>query len=202
MPKGERQSVHVRLPATLLAEIRERADDEGVSANALIATLLAGAIGFDLVKDGRGVTALATGRYATFRPSMGVPVQISLGRPKFPLDYELHEEIRELMPRGLLGKELSEEEFTRRYRDRLDLGALRAQFDAISKRHDGKRLVLLCFEDVKAGQFCHRRVFADWFHERTGQRVPEVGGGGTIQLGADNERVIPAGQFVVREPGR
>ena len=48
MARGERQSVHIRLPATLLAEIRERADHEGVSVNTLIATLLAGAIGFDL----------------------------------------------------------------------------------------------------------------------------------------------------------
>lgn len=45
-----RQSVHVRLPATLLAELRKRADDEGVSVNTLIATLLAGAIRFDLKK--------------------------------------------------------------------------------------------------------------------------------------------------------
>lgn len=49
---GERHSVHVRLPATLLAEVRRRADIEGVSANTLIATLLAGAIGFDLVAKG------------------------------------------------------------------------------------------------------------------------------------------------------
>jgi hypothetical protein len=46
----QRQSVHVRLPATLLDEIHERAEDEGVSVNALIAALLAGAIGFDLTK--------------------------------------------------------------------------------------------------------------------------------------------------------
>ena len=41
-------SVHVRLPATLLAALRERAEDEGVSLNALISALLAGAIGFEL----------------------------------------------------------------------------------------------------------------------------------------------------------
>jgi predicted DNA binding CopG/RHH family protein len=47
-----RQSLHVRLPASLLAEIRDRADAEGVSVNTLIATLLAGAIGFELTKGG------------------------------------------------------------------------------------------------------------------------------------------------------
>jgi hypothetical protein len=43
-------SVHVRLPATLLAALRERAEAEGVSLNALISALLAGAIGFELVE--------------------------------------------------------------------------------------------------------------------------------------------------------
>ena len=124
---------------------------------------------------------------------MGVPVQTSLGRPKFPLDYELHEQVRELMPRGLFGKGLSEDEFTRGYRerlDRLDLDALRAQFDWISKRNGHKRVVLLCFEDVRAGEHCHRRDFADFWFERRGERIPEVGGGGVIHHDASNERQI------------
>jgi hypothetical protein len=43
-------SVHVRLPATLLAALRQRAEDEGVSLNALISALLAGSIGFELAE--------------------------------------------------------------------------------------------------------------------------------------------------------
>jgi hypothetical protein len=36
------------------------------------------------------VTAeLATGRYSTFRPGMGVPVAITVGLPRFPLSYKL-----------------------------------------------------------------------------------------------------------------
>jgi hypothetical protein len=143
------------------------------------------------------VTALATYRYATFRPSMGVPVQTSIGRPKFPLDYELREQVRELMPRGLFGTDLSGDEFTRRYRerlDKLDLDALRAQFDAISKRNGHKRVVLLCFEDVHAGKHCHRRDFADWYYERTGQRIPELGSGRTVILGSDPDQIVlPSG---------
>jgi hypothetical protein len=129
------------------------------------------------------VTALATYSYAAFRRSLGVPVQTSLGRPKFPIDYELREQVRELMPQGLFGKNLSDDEFTHHYRgllDRLDLDTLRTEFDAISKRYDNARVVLLCFEDVRAGRSCHRRVFADWFYERTGERVPELGGGGAV----------------------
>ena len=147
------------------------------------------------------MTALATARYAKFRRSMGVPVQASLGRPKFPIDYELHEQVRELMPRGLFGKGLSDDEFTRLYRerlDRLDLDALRAQFDAISKRHDNARVVLLCFEDVLAGQLCHRRVWADWFHERTGQRVPEVGPTGGEPAKIDDTAHLAGSGFAAR----
>lgn len=127
------------------------------------------------------MTALATSSYKAFRQSMGVPVQTSVGRPRFPIDYELREEVRDLMPLGLLN--LKGDAFREAYiaqLDRLDLDALRAQFTAIQKRHDGKRVVLLCFEDVKAGEHCHRRDFADWWQARTGQRVPEVGHGNVI----------------------
>ena len=55
---------------------------------------------------------------------------------------------------------------------------LRAKFEVISDRHGGRRLVILCFEDVLAGHFCHRRVWAGWWHERTGQSVPELEPGG------------------------
>jgi predicted HicB family RNase H-like nuclease len=48
--QSERQSVHVRLPVTLLGELHEGAKAEGVSVNTLIATLLAGSVGFDLTK--------------------------------------------------------------------------------------------------------------------------------------------------------
>lgn len=119
---------------------------------------------------------LATGRYSTFDPSMGVPVAITLGRPKFPLRYKLEHEARRLAPWGLFDVK-DPDEFTSRYRerlDKLDLDALLMKFEAISAQHGGLRAVLLCFEDVHAGQFCHRRVFAEWFERRTGQRAPEL----------------------------
>lgn len=118
---------------------------------------------------------LATASYRTFIPAMGVPVATSLGRPKFPISYELTEEVGALKPFGLL--DLDGAEFTARYRDRLEkvgTAKLWRVFHAISRKHDGARLVLLCYEDVLAGQFCHRRVFADWWQERAGQAVPEL----------------------------
>jgi hypothetical protein len=123
------------------------------------------------------MTDLATGRYSTFAPAQGVPIQTSIGRPKFPLRYDLTEKVPDLMPFGLLGADLSADEFTAAYRERLDkagVDSLAATFAAISARHGGARLVLLCFEDVHAGQLCHRRIFADHWLERTGQRVDEV----------------------------
>jgi uncharacterized protein (DUF488 family) len=72
---------------------------------------------------------------------------------------------------------MSDDEFTARYRERLDktgTAKLWRVFHAISRKHGGARLVLMCFENVLAGELCHRRVWADWFEERTGQHVPEL----------------------------
>jgi hypothetical protein len=120
---------------------------------------------------------LATASYRSFISAMGVPVATSIGRPRFPIDYEPTEEIGLLKPFGLFGKDLSDEEFRAAYRERLDktgVDKLQRVFHAISRKHEGSRLVLLCFEDVLGGQSCHRRAFADWWTERTGQTVPEL----------------------------
>jgi hypothetical protein len=118
---------------------------------------------------------LATGRYQSFDSSMGVPVRTTVGKPRWPLGYELKHEVRELAPYGLM--KLNGAEFEAAYRtklERLDRAALMERFEAISAQERGRRLVLLCFEDVWAGQACHRRTFAAWFEERTGQAVPEI----------------------------
>jgi hypothetical protein len=46
-------SVHVRLPAALVAEVHRRSEAEGVSVNMLLATLIAGAMQFKLPKETR-----------------------------------------------------------------------------------------------------------------------------------------------------
>lgn len=38
----------------------------------------------------------------------------------------------------------------------------------------GAPLVLLCHEDLMEGQECHRRWFASWYEEQTGQVIPEL----------------------------
>jgi predicted HicB family RNase H-like nuclease len=46
-----RQSIHVRLPRALHEQLSAMAIDQDISLNGLIATLLAGAVGFNLATD-------------------------------------------------------------------------------------------------------------------------------------------------------
>jgi hypothetical protein len=117
---------------------------------------------------------LATGRYSTFKPSMGVPVRATVGRPKRPLGYELEHEVLRLAPWGLLDVE-DRAEFTRRYRERLDgldLDALVQKFEAISAEHGGRRLILLCFEDVWAGEFATAESLQIGLRSRAARSFP------------------------------
>jgi hypothetical protein len=52
---------------------------------------------------------------------------------------------------------------------------LTRRFASVAAETGSDYLVLLCFEDLrKTGVFRHRRVFADWWEERTGQLVREI----------------------------
>ena len=118
---------------------------------------------------------LLTGRYPTHKAKHGVAVATSIGKPRWPLPYDLDHEVRDLMPWGLFGEDLPWPEFEAAYRARLDrigVDRLQRQFNAITDEHPGRAVVLLCWE--KPGEACHRRVFAAWWQDRTGQDVPEV----------------------------
>ncbi|HWK28178.1 MAG TPA: DUF488 family protein [Solirubrobacter sp.] len=120
--------------------------------------------------------ALRTGRFATFDPTEGTPVAITVGRPRFPLGYEIAAAVPDLAPSGSLFAVTDRDEFTERYERRLDrtgVPQLRQQFERIAREHGGP-LVLLCFEDL-AVTWCHRQVFAAWWTRQTGEPVPEVG---------------------------
>jgi uncharacterized protein YeaO (DUF488 family) len=72
-------------------------------------------------------------------------------------------------------REISPDEYTPIYRSYLDsLGAeeVTGQLEKKSADNEGKPLVLLCW--CLTGDFCHRRVWADWYLEKTGQEVPEL----------------------------
>ncbi|MGV9272294.1 hypothetical protein [Streptomyces griseosporeus] len=120
---------------------------------------------------------LFTNRFQAFQPPQGVPVRITLGAPRFKLPYSLTHSVRELAPRrDYLSS--PEPEFTAAYRADLDqVGPERiaARLRQITQAEGDHRLVLLCFEDLaKPGLWCHRRVFAAWWKDATGDDVREL----------------------------
>jgi hypothetical protein len=101
----------------------------------------------------------------------------SRGGPRFKLDYPLVHSLLKLAPaRDLWGLNLAD--FIPAYRAQLDavgVAAIRKDLAKITSKAPGKEPVLLCFEDIrKPEQWCHRRVFADWWAEQTGEVVDEL----------------------------
>jgi hypothetical protein len=80
-------------------------------------------------------------------------------------------ELFELWKAGMVGPE----EYTRIYRGHLDILGPEEVIGQLEKKraeNGGEPLVLLCW--CFPGEFCHRRVWADWYLEKTGQEVPEL----------------------------
>jgi hypothetical protein len=106
-----------------------------------------------------------------------VPVRITRGFPRFRLAYQLGGSIPELAPTREEFGINHRREFTAAYHARLDgLGcdAVRELLKRVSDANDGRDLVLLCFEDVRSGDWCHRLVLAEWLESRCGLDVSEL----------------------------
>jgi hypothetical protein len=121
--------------------------------------------------------SLFTGRYAAIRDvpaGLIVPVRASVGVPRFIKAARSFPAIHELMPYGCLFKIDDLEEFTWRYRRRLEKHAavIDARLAELHREYPGRPLVLCCFEDLSR-TWCHRRVWADWHAERTGVVIEE-----------------------------
>jgi hypothetical protein len=106
-----------------------------------------------------------------------VAVGIVVSPPRWPLPYELAGNLTPLAPVGL--REIEDRgEFERRYVERLErFGVERARtiLRGFADAYEAPGCVLLCFEDLaKPGEWCHRRVFAAWWEEQTGQPVQEL----------------------------
>jgi hypothetical protein len=135
-------------------------------------------------------TGLATSRYVSWCPEHGVPVRITVGYPRFWGSRPKLVDFRLVAPYGLMGKDLPTDECHRRYVERLDdLGdQVVATLAGIARDTPaGVTLVLLCFEDVLAGEQCHRRWLAEWLELHHGLVVSEVvvGAAGTNRSMAD-----------------
>ena len=105
-----------------------------------------------------------------------VKVSTSIGAPRRGAGFPWAR-LSSLTPYGLF--KLDGEEFDRAYRRRLErAGAanIHRQLVEISDAHDGRELVLLCWEDVwrDGDDACHRRTFARWWLEQTGELVEEL----------------------------
>jgi len=123
---------------------------------------------------------LATTRYSSWQlieESGLVPLGITVSLPRFRLRYELAGSVGMLAPSGLLAIE-DRAEFEAAYRARLDRIGIKMMLPVLrgfAEAYDAPGCVLCCYEDLaKPGEWCHRRLFADWWEERTGQAVPEL----------------------------
>jgi hypothetical protein len=94
-----------------------------------------------------------------------------------------------LAPDGLINIK-DREEFETRYCERLDshgVPAIAAALHAIYVGQPAPRLplALLCFEDLDKGEWCHRRTFAAWWLEKTGQDIEDCNTAEALALPGD-----------------
>lgn len=106
-----------------------------------------------------------------------VKVGITIGNPRFKLPYE-REHLRLLAPARHVFRIGDQEEFRQAFEAQLaetGVEVIRRRLLDISEAHDGRDLVLLCFEDLtKPGLYCHRTHFADFWQDQTGAEVKEL----------------------------
>lgn len=99
------------------------------------------------------------------------PIGIAVSPPRFfsgPTIYYV------APTRDMLSKSLSEEAYTVRYKREI-LGKLNLPefFNTIKNLSFGKDIALCCYE--KSGDFCHRRLLAEYIKEKTGIEIEEFG---------------------------
>lgn len=109
-----------------------------------------------------------------------VKVRTTVGTPRFALGYPM-EFCGLIAPYGAFGKPNWQELYWARLNDK-GVTAIREALETISERHDGRDLVLLCYEDVlKDGDdVCHRRHFAAFWELNTGEVVRELDRDGPV----------------------
>lgn len=133
------------------------------------------------VRDDFSGASLWTARYSNknIRASGLIPVQASLGGPRWKLPYELTIATREVAPsREVLNLRDDQDAYHVAYirqLERIGVDNFEEKFRSIRKILGNRGIVLLCFEDLrKPGEWCHRRMFADWWLTKTGELIPEM----------------------------
>ena len=107
-----------------------------------------------------------------------IPVGISLYPPRWKTPYKVQGYIKELAPtRDMFG--LPFEEYKPKYLailESLGVEKITQLIQASVPAHsETNKVVLLCFEDLrKQDKWCHRRLFAEWWREKTGETICEM----------------------------
>ena len=115
-----------------------------------------------------GNKELETGKYTV--------VGIVRGMPRFPVKYKIAGNVIQIAPPRFLWHENNREQFREPYFEHLEKSGYSVIGTIIQKYlNDGKDVVLCCYEDVrKPDEWCHRLVFAEWWYEKTGQKIEEL----------------------------
>lgn len=117
-----------------------------------------------------------TSRYANkeLNNDKYVVVAISLGLPKFKINYNIDIQVYSLAPGRDYFRSGNNDYFTSRYREDLEALGVNEVINILSAvAQEGKDIVLLCFEDINK-ELCHRTILAEWFKEKTGQEIVEL----------------------------
>ncbi|MCJ7773400.1 MAG: DUF488 domain-containing protein [Desulfobacterales bacterium] len=107
-------------------------------------------------------------------PHETVPVSIARFPPKWfdGCDMKILAPEKKLLWQAKQGK-ISEEEYTRQYMAQIkDVHDPQAIYEKLLTEFDGNDIALLCFE--KKGEFCHRRLLANWLENVLDIKVPEL----------------------------
>lgn len=119
-----------------------------------------------------------TSNYSTASKLKGNPyfVRISVTQPSWT---QTHDSVPTLFPDaqmlwGYKDGRVTDQEYTRRYRIQLERNweQIASEMKRLAARAQGRPIVLLCW--CGKGRFCHRRLFAEWWKEQTGEEIKEI----------------------------
>jgi hypothetical protein len=123
---------------------------------------------------------LYTSRYQRFQPTQGAPIRSTAGHPRFRLDYRLAGHATLITPMRWMLEINDEARYRAAYSDMLTskgLAAIQEELTTLATAASNEQLVLLCFCDLTVpppNNWCHRRIFADWWQNQTDIDVPEL----------------------------
>jgi len=144
---------------------------------------------------------LYTCSYNEYQPEMGLAVRISAGVPSYQIpEFNPFRTVVAATPTwDYLHTE--QENYDRHFYAQLDahgVDAFRADFQRVRKEANLRKdapLVMLCFEklgklecneehEIETAEegWCHRRKFAGWWKQQTGEDIPELGTRAKLKL--------------------